>query len=105
MSDERWDHLNRQSEYGWEKIVGTPLGKLKLAEALLARYDTYRDQGDIGLAEKREHLKSCVGALLREADAAEVLADYHVRRLVLRLFSAAGLRRLETRSLPTQEAA
>ncbi len=96
MSDERWDNLNRQSEYAWEKVIGKPLGKLKLASAYLARIDTIRDAEM--RTERTDWLKERVGGLLREADPAAVLADLECWRLVLRLFSAAGLRRLELRS-------
>ncbi len=97
--DAQWKYLNKQSELEWDRrLKSEPLAKLKLASALLARYDVAADQGSTALAEKRSWLKERVAGLLREADAGAVLNDLECWRLVLRLFSAAGLRRLELRS-------
>lgn len=92
-----WDYLNRESEKHWNTIVVTPLGKLQLCAALYARYDTYEDQSSLKLSEKRSWLRDTTAQLLRECDPALVLADYHVSQYVLRMFSGAGIRRLELR--------
>jgi hypothetical protein len=91
------EYLDRASGKDWDKAAQTVTGKLLLADALLARYDVEPDQGSAILAGKREWLKIRVGELLREAMPSAVLADFTLRRLVLRLYSDAGLRRLEAR--------
>lgn len=101
----RFSHANKENERGWTAEMKSPLGKLKLAAALLARYDVLED-GNPMWAEKREWLKGQVAALLRQTDPALVLAELEVKRLVLRLYNDAGLRRLEIRAkAQTQEAA
>ncbi len=91
-----FEYLIRRSEGFWEKAINSPLGKLKLADAYLARIDLERDPHVH--AERVEHLRGKVAELIRVADPSAILADFHLWRLVLRLFSAAGLRRLELRS-------
>lgn len=95
----RFSWLNTSNAQDWDRsLKATPIiAKLLLADALLARYDAESDQGSVLLAEKREWLKTRVAELLREADAGEVLNTYALKRLVLRLFSGGGIRRLEQR--------
>lgn len=87
---------NKESERGWGIECKGPLGKLHLAEALLARYDVLDDGGG-NYAERREWLKDRVAGLLREADPGACLQDLTVMRLVIRLWPN-GLRRLESRA-------
>lgn len=102
-----WEFLNKQSCKEWDKVLQTPLTRLKLASTLLARYDTESDQGSLALAEKKSWLKDRCAELLREADAAQVLADLECWRLVLRLFNSPGINRLHQRAaeLRAKEAA
>ena len=93
---QRFAYANRQNEKGWEHEIKSVLGKLHMAEALLARYDVL-DDGSTVWAEKREWLREQIAGLLRLADAQAVLQDLTAKRLVLRMFSDAGLRRLEQR--------
>ena len=97
-SQEQLDHANRESAHAWDDSRQRPLLKLRAAEALLARYDAETDQRSVHLAERRQWLKDRCAALVRDADPAEVLHDYHVRRMVLRLWSDRGLRKLEARA-------
>lgn len=94
----QWDYLNRQSAKDWDKIVDSPIKRLNLAAAYLARLDTDPDQSSVFLSEKRSALKDAVAGLLREAEAHLVIADLNLIRLVLRLFNLPGLRRLEARA-------
>lgn len=96
----RFSWLNTHNSHEWDRALkSTPIiAKLLLADALLARYDAEADQGSMLLAEKREWLKGRAAELLRQADAWEVLQTYALKRFVLRLFSGAGVRRLEQRS-------
>lgn len=89
------------SNIGWDKLIKTdPLAKLRLCDALLARYQL--EEGSIA-ADKIEWLKERAGAFLREADPAAVLADFSLRRLVLIFWPKNGLQRL--RSLVEQKVA
>jgi len=103
-ADANFEYMQRQSAKAWGMEVCKPLGKLHLAEALLARYDIL-DDGSTVWSEKREWLREQVAGLLRLADAAAVLQDLTAKRLVLRLFSDAGLRRLEQRTREMRAAA
>jgi hypothetical protein len=89
-------YIDRMSEKYWNSLPPTPINRLKLAAALLARYDVRKDQE--GLQDKREWLKEQVASWVRKADPQEVLDDLDCWRLVLRLFSGAGLIRLRLRA-------
>jgi hypothetical protein len=60
----------------WRETLLTPLGKLRLCDALLARYLTTPD--DPHLSEKLEWLKHIAGDLMRQADIKEVAHDAHL---------------------------
>ena len=94
----RSSYLETQCERQWEKRIEQPLGKLKLASALLARYDCREDQSDISLADAREYLKQRVAEQLRIESPAAVLGDPELWSMVLRLFGEGGIRRLEARA-------
>lgn len=96
--DVQWAYLNKQSAREWDSMLQTPISRLKLAAALLARYDTEEDQGSVMLAEKKSWLRDRIAELLREADAGAVLADFECQRLVLRVFNSPGLNRLRVRA-------
>jgi hypothetical protein len=97
-----FEYMQRESAKAWDRSLqsecGTGLVKIRLAEALLSRYDTEQDQGSAILNEKRGWLKTRVVELLRETAPGAVLADYTCWRLVLRLFGDKGLLRLEQRA-------
>lgn len=101
-ADATFEYCQRQSAKAWGIAIqgesGTEVAKIRLAAALLARYDTDADQDSAFLAEKRMWLKARVAELLRDAEPASILRDYDCKRLVLRLFNDAGLRRLEQRA-------
>lgn len=98
QADKDWEYNNQQSQKNWAADIqkNGVIAKLWLAEALLCRYDVLGVWGE-EWDDKRAHLKSVVAGLLREADPAKVLNDLTCKRLVLRLFSGGGLRRLEDR--------
>jgi hypothetical protein len=77
----------------WGKREPTPLNRLKLCEAYLARL-TLSDPPDRDAVER---LRDAAAAALRIADAIEVLNDPHLVGLVRQLFGERGLGRLRNR--------
>lgn len=78
----------------WEEVKGTPMGKLRMAEALLGRITV----GDWEQRKIRmEDLKGRVGPYIREADPEQVLGDPHVVGLIRHLFGEPGINRLKAR--------
>ena len=76
----------------WGKQEPTPLHRLKLCDAYLARL-TFSDDKDA-----IERLRDAAAAALRIADAIEVLNDPHLVGMVRQLFGERGLGRLRERS-------
>ena len=60
----------------WRETLQTPLGKLRLCDALLARYLMTPD--DPQLEERLEWLKHTVGDLMREVDIKLIARDAHL---------------------------
>lgn len=77
----------------WGKLEPTPLNRLKLCEAYLARL-TLSDPPDRDAVER---LRDAAAAALRIADAIEVLNDPHLVGMVRHLFGEKGLARLRSR--------
>jgi len=77
----------------WNKQEPTPLNRLKLCEAYLARLTINPDP------DAMERLKDSTAAALRVADAAEVLGHPHLMSMVRQLFGERGLNRLKNREV------
>lgn len=77
----------------WGKLEPTPLNRLKLCEAYLARLTISPD------ADALERLRDSTAAALRSADAAEVLGHPHLMSMVRQLFGERGLNRLKAREV------
>jgi len=82
----------------WESVKHTPLGKLRLADAYLARIGV----GDWSQrAERTSWLKNYVGDILRSLDdATEAYGDPHVRGMVRELWGELGVTKLKARCKP-----
>jgi len=78
---------------GWDKLEPTPLNRLKLCEAYLARLTISPD------ADALERLRDSTAAALRSADAAEVLGHPHLMSMVRQLFGERGLNKLKKREV------
>lgn len=76
----------------WGKQEPTPINRLKLCEAYLARL-TLRDPDP----DAMERLRDAAAAALRVADAIEVLNDPRLAGMVRQLFGERGLGRLRSR--------
>ena len=77
----------------WGKLEPTPLNRLKLCEAYLARLTISPD------ADALERLRDSTAAALRSADAAEGLGHPHLMSMVRQLFGERGLNRLKAREV------
>ena len=77
----------------WNKQEPTPLNRLKLCEAYLARLTINPDPDAL------ERLKDSTAAALRSADAAEVLGHPHLTSMVRQLFGERGLNKLKKREV------
>ena len=78
---------------GWNAQEPTPLNRLKLCEAYLARLTISPD------SDALERLKDSTAAALRSADAAEVLGHPHLMSMVRQLFGERGLNKLKKREV------
>jgi hypothetical protein len=79
---------------GWDKQEPTPINRLKLCDALWARY-TVEEGADT--AERMEWLRGVVAMHLRDAPAGEVLGNPHLKTMVFCLFGPRGISRLKER--------
>jgi len=77
----------------WNKQEPTPLNRLKLCEAYLARLTINPDPDAL------ERLRDSTAAALRVADAVEVLGHPHLSSMVRQLFGERGLNRLKNREV------
>jgi FtsZ-binding cell division protein ZapB len=74
--DARFNHQLDSNQKMWRETLQTPLGKLRLCDALLARYLMTPD--DPQLEERLEWLKHTVGDLMREVDIKLIARDAHL---------------------------
>ena len=78
----------------WDEVKGDVIGRLRLADAYLARINV----GDWSQRnERREWLKMRVGELIRSAKVEDVLADPHLVGMVRDLYGERGVIRLRDR--------
>jgi len=92
--DEMFKAAQERAAKGWEKLEPTPLNRLKLCDALWARYTVTEDANT---AERMEWLRGVVALHLRDAPAGEVLGDPHLKTMVFCLFGPRGISRLKER--------
>lgn len=88
--------LNARNERAWSKSLSEPMGKLLLADALLARYLV--DQEHPAFVERIEDLRERVAGLLRESDQKVAGGDPRITSMVMYLFGEKGWRRLRERA-------
>jgi hypothetical protein len=76
VEEARLQYSLDSNEKMWRETLQTPLGKLRLCDALLCRYLMTPD--DPQLTERLEWLKGVAGDLMRQADIKEVAHDAHL---------------------------
>jgi hypothetical protein len=94
--NERWQHAQDRNAREWDKRLGEPLAKLKLADALLARYNVRNDE--LGHDERMEWLRERVADLLRESDAKLVAGDPSLLAMIRQFWSEKGVLKIRARA-------
>lgn len=98
-ADEAVFMANRErAEKGWNETLKEPdpLAKLRLCDALLARYTVNFDPSTHD--DKMEWLKEVVGAELRRADMAKVIGDPHIMSMIRQLYGERAVMRAKERA-------
>ena len=94
--NERWQQTQDRNAREWDKRLGEPLAKLKLADALLARYNVRSDEP--GHDERMEWLQERVADLLREADAKLVAGDPNLTAMICQFWGERGVKKIRARA-------
>jgi hypothetical protein len=89
------ERQNQHSAREWEKLQPTPFNRLKLCEALWARYTVVPDYD---IFEKMDWLKGVIAMHIRAADPKEVLGDPGLRTMVWCFFGEGGVERLKAKT-------
>lgn len=76
IEDARLQYALDSNERMWRETLTTPLGKLRLCDALLCRYLMSPD--DPQLPERLEWLKNVTGELMRQVDRKLIAHDAHL---------------------------
>ena len=93
--NEAWAWVNAQSERYWNGLEPNPYNRLKLCDALWARYTVNADQYT---AERLEWLKDVITIHLREVDAKLVVGDPALMTMVWCFFGQRGANRIKDRA-------
>lgn len=91
--DARFAAIDENMRRGWAITAANNIGKLRLCDALLARYQLDRDSADY--PDRIEELKNIVRNLIRETKAQDVLGDIHLQGLIRSLWGEHGITRLK----------
>jgi len=94
--NERWQQAQDRNAREWDKRLGEPLAKLKLADALLARYNVRNDEP--GHDERMEWLRERVADLLRESDAKLVAGDPCLIAMICQFWGERGVKKIHARA-------
>lgn len=99
-ADLRFKAAQAESCANWDRTIREQgdVGKLRLCEALWARYGCDPEQGATILASKREWLKGRMVELIRILDPRAIVDDFHLRRMVLQVFGGPAIYRLQDRA-------
>jgi len=90
--DARFNHQLDSNQKMWRETLQTPLGKLRLCDALLARYLMTPD--DPQLEERLEWLKHIVGDLMRQVDIKLIARDAHLIGMASYFYGGAAIDKL-----------
>lgn len=96
-ADSEWFQRQKEwAEKSWDELEPTPYNRLKLCDALWARYTL---QPGPDTPHQLEWLKGVIAMHLKEAEAAEVLGDPGLRTMVWCFFGVRGIERLKARAV------
>jgi len=93
--DFNWENSVKRAEKNWQETVPTPYGRLRLCDALWARY-TIEEGPDT--ADKMDWLKGVVARNLKEVEAKLVVGDPHLMIMVMCFFGPLGVKRIKERA-------
>lgn len=96
--NEAWAWVNAQSERYWNGLEPNPYNRLKLCDALWARYTVNPDSQT---TERLEWLKDVVTMHLREVDAKLVVGDPNLMTMVWCFYGERGAKRIKARATAT----
>jgi hypothetical protein len=88
------EQLQARNVKFWNSVIDDPIMRLRLCDALLARYTIRAD--DMDVPDRIEELKGKVAEFIRVADPAKVLGDPHVKSMVWKFFGDRGINRLKS---------
>ena len=93
--DAYWQAVVQRAEKGWSELIPTPFGRLKVCDALWARYTI-----EVGpdTPEKLDWLKGVVARNLKEVEAKAVVNDPHLMTMVWCFFGPLGVKRIKERA-------
>ena len=95
--NERVAALESRSESNWSRhMLGEDLGRLKLCDALLARYTLRQDE--IGHAERMDWLRGRAAEALREVGAGLVVNEPSLLSMIRSLWGEKGVYRIKARA-------
>jgi hypothetical protein len=80
----------------WQEVSITPVGKLRLAEALWARYSV--NTAPFGDDDRREWLKDKVGEIVRTMPPGDILGDPSLVSFIREVYGEKGVQRLKART-------
>jgi hypothetical protein len=96
--NEAWEWVNAQSERYWNGLEPNSYNRLKLCDALWARYTVNPDNQT---PERLEWLKDVVGMHLREVDPKLVVGDPNLMTMVWCFYGERGAKRIKARAAET----
>jgi hypothetical protein len=85
--------MQSRSAKFWDGEIGDPIMRLRLCDAILARYQIR--SGDIDIPDRIEELKDRIADLIKTANPAKVIGDPHIRSMIWQLFGDRGIKRLQ----------
>ena len=93
----RFDSDNSRSQAYWDKHgLSDDLGRLKLCEALLARYTLRSDE--IGHGDRMEQLRNVVADCMQSVSSIKVLDNPSLLSMIRHLWGEKGVNRLKARA-------
>lgn len=91
----RWEADQHRAIKGWDEDLEEALGRLKLCDALWARYNV---TADADTPSRKEWLRGVIAEEIRRVDPAVILGEPPLRSLVREVFGEKGVMRLKARA-------
>lgn len=92
----RDDWLMKQAERHAQAAAGNPIGELRMLDGILARITLQQEDPSFG--DRMEAFRNRVAERLSACDPAAAYGDPHVRSMVMQIWGARGVAKLERRA-------